>query len=181
VDLFQSSQWDSTSLFFLLISSRGNASLLTISTASWRAQNSLLHARKVVEVAHIDMTAWFIYNLVLVLVLSKRLATVGLLRITCCIELQPRPPPVQVEMHSIGIQLRPAPWPSFYCYAALVQWITSLVVADDILPKPPWLAFDPGTLFKVDCSCSNTRASLQIYSMHCNFHLMVGIFRANAI
>jgi hypothetical protein len=86
VDLFQSSQWDSTSLFFLLISSRGNASLLTISTASWRAKNSLLHVRKV-EVAHIDMTAWFIYNLVSVLVLSKQSANVGLLRITCCIEL----------------------------------------------------------------------------------------------
>jgi hypothetical protein len=49
-----------------------------------------------------------------------------------------------------------------------VQWITSLVVADDILPKPPWLAFDPGTLFKVDCSCSNTRASLQ-YALQVSF------------
>ena len=73
----------------------------------------------------------------------------------------PWPPPVQLEMHSPGIQLRPVPWSSFYCHAAWVQWIKPLVVADDILPKPPWLAFDPETLFKVDCSCSNTRASLQ--------------------
>ncbi|KAG0524236.1 hypothetical protein BDA96_07G193200 [Sorghum bicolor] len=67
---------------------------------------------------------------------------------------------LQIEIQSVGDQLKPTPWPYFYCYAALLQWIKSLVVADDILPKPPWLAFYR-TLFKVYCSCSNTCASLQ--------------------
>jgi hypothetical protein len=97
-----------------------SASLLTVSTANWRAQNSLLHERKGVEVAHIDMLACFNYNLVSVLVLSKRLANVSLLRIglnwytTRSIELQPWPPPAilhtnitseLVETISVGSKL----------------------------------------------------------------------------
>jgi Na+/H+-translocating membrane pyrophosphatase len=46
-------------------------------------------------------------------------------------------------------------------YAALVQWIKALVAADDILPKPPWVSFDTGTLFTVDCNYSNPCDSLQ--------------------
>jgi hypothetical protein len=46
-------------------------------------------------------------------------------------------------------------------YAALVQWIKSLVAADNILPKPPLVSFDTGTLFIVDCNYSNPCDSLQ--------------------
>ncbi|CAD6207029.1 unnamed protein product [Miscanthus lutarioriparius] len=46
-------------------------------------------------------------------------------------------------------------------YAALVQWIKSLVAADDILPKHPWVSFATGTLFTVGYNYSNPRNSLQ--------------------
>ena len=42
-----------------------------------------------------------------------------------------------------------------------MQWIKSLVAADDILPKPPWVSFATGTLFTVGYNCSNPCDSLQ--------------------
>jgi hypothetical protein len=42
-----------------------------------------------------------------------------------------------------------------------VQWIKSLLAADDALPKPPWVSFDTGILFTVDYNCSNPCDSLQ--------------------
>jgi hypothetical protein len=89
---------------------------------------------------------------------------------------QPWPPPMQFMLLGDGVQVRPMAWPSFYCYAALVRWIKSLVVAN-ILTKHPWLAIDRGSLFKVDCSYSTTGASLQ-YALQ--LFLLLGIFRANA-
>jgi hypothetical protein len=53
----------------------------------------------------------------------------------------PWPPPVQLEIHSSGIQLRPVPWPSLYYYAVWASWIELMVVAGYISPKPPWLSF----------------------------------------
>ncbi|XP_035816605.1 ataxin isoform X2 [Zea mays] len=45
--------------------------------------------------------------------------------------------------------------------SALVWRIKSLdIMTSYILPKPPWLAFDPGKLFRVDYSSSSTSASL---------------------
>jgi hypothetical protein len=89
---------------------------------------------------------------------------------------QPWPPPMQFMLLGDGVQVRPMSWPSFYCYAALVRWIKSLVVAN-ILTKHPWLAIDRGSLFKVDCSYSTTGASLQ-YALQ--LFLLLGIFRAHA-
>lgn len=51
----------------------------------------------------------------------------------------------------VALQQSP-PWP---------QPVKSLVVAGYILPKPPWLAFDPGNLFRIHYSCSTRSASLQ--------------------
>jgi len=92
----------------------------------------------------------------------------------------PWPPPrsfsLQIEIQSVGDQLRATPWPSFYSYAALVQLTTSLIVAGDILPKPPWLSFPSGALFSVECNCSIKCGSLQYV-----LQLLPAVFRATAI
>ncbi|XP_008665484.1 uncharacterized protein [Zea mays] len=46
---------------------------------------------------------------------------------------QPWPPHVQSVLLGDGVQVRPMPWPSFYCYAAWVWWIKSLAVNGPIL------------------------------------------------
>jgi hypothetical protein len=96
LDLF--SEWVSTSLL-LLNGSAGVAPLLTVGSARWMANSLLLHEREIVQVTQIEMKALLDYNLTSILMLDTLLGTTCLFKVgvngstTCCIELQPWPPP----------------------------------------------------------------------------------------
>jgi hypothetical protein len=94
-------------------------------------------------------------------------------------EMQPRE---HSTLMTATIELRFILWYFFILYLVALQqsppWpqpVKSLVVVEYILPKPPWLAFDLGNLFRIHYTCSTRSASLQ----YTNCHLTLGIFRTN--
>jgi hypothetical protein len=80
-------------------------------------------------------------------------------------EMQPRE---HSTLMTATIELRFILWYFFILYLVALQqsppWpqpVKSLVVVEYILPKPPWLAFDLGNLFRIHYTCSTRSASLQ--------------------
>jgi hypothetical protein len=100
------------------------------------AKHLLLPENKVVEVTHVDMKVWFNYNLCPVLVLHKHLIIAGVLSLkliwyttsSCCIELQPWPPPLLFYLMGTDVMLQSTPWPSFSESAAAMHLQNSSVL-----------------------------------------------------